>query len=41
MKNGMKKKVLKHLKEDSKEFKSQLKDDVKLKKTIMSKKTKC
>lgn len=40
MKDKLKKKVLKHLKEDSKEFKSQLKDDVKLKKSLM-KKTKC
>lgn len=38
MKNGMKKKVLKHLKEDTKEYKEQIKDDVKLKKTLMSKK---
>lgn len=37
---GMKKKILKHLKEDSKDFKKQLSDDVKLKKSIM-KKGKC
>lgn len=37
---GMKKKVLKHLKEDTKEFKEQIKDDVKLKKSLM-KKGKC
>ena len=33
--------LLKHIKKDSKEFKGQLKEDVKLKKAIMSKKTKC
>ena len=41
MKNSMKKKVVKHLKEDTKEFKEQIKDDAKLKKSLMSKKTKC
>lgn len=41
MKDSMRKKVLKHIKEDSKEFKNQLKDDVKLKKTLMKKKGKC
>ena len=30
MKNGQKKKVLKHLKEDTKEFKEQIRDDKKL-----------
>ena len=34
----MKKKVLKHLKEDSKEFKKQLKEDTKLKKALKKKK---
>lgn len=38
---GMKKKVLKHLKEDTKDFKEQIKDDAKLKKSLMSKKGKC
>lgn len=38
MKNGMKKKVLKHLKEDTHEFKEQIKDDKKLKKMLTSKK---
>ncbi len=33
----MKKKVLKHLKEDTKEFKEQISDDKKLKKTLMKK----
>ena len=36
MKNGLKKKVLKHLKEDTQEFKKQIKDDKKLQKTIRS-----
>lgn len=40
MKNGEKKKVLKHLKEDKKEFKEQIKDDQKLKKVLMSPKKK-
>lgn len=40
MKNGMKKKVLKHLKEDTKEFKEQIRDDAKLKKSLMPKKKK-
>jgi len=40
MKNGEKKKVLKHLKEDTHEFKEQLKDDVKLKKMLIAKKPK-
>ncbi len=35
---GMKKKVVKHLKEDMGEFKEQIKDDKKLKKSLMSKK---
>lgn len=39
MKNGLKKKVLKHLKEDTKEFKGQIKDDMKLKKSIKAKKS--
>lgn len=38
--NGMKKKVIKHLKEDTKEFKEQIADDAKLKKKLMSKKVK-
>jgi hypothetical protein len=38
---GMKKKVIKHLKEDTKEFKEQIADDAKLKKKLMSKKGKC
>ena len=38
MKNAVKSKVLKHLKEDKKEFQKQIKDDVKLKKQITSKK---
>ena len=37
MKNGDKKKVLKHIKEDAHEFKQQLKDDVKLKKALTDK----
>lgn len=37
MKNGMKKKVLKHLKEDTHEFKEQIADDKKLKKQLMKK----
>lgn len=37
---GMKKKVLKHIKEDTKEFKEQLADDKKLKKSLMSSKGK-
>lgn len=40
-KSGMKQKILKHLKEDTKEFKEQIKDDSKLKKKLMSKKSKC
>lgn len=36
-KEGIKKELLKHIAKDSKEFKSQLKDDVKLKKTIKKK----
>ena len=40
MKNGDKKKVLKHLKEDKKEFKEQIKDDQKLKKMLTSSKKK-
>lgn len=38
MKNGMKKKVLKHIKEDTHEFKEQIKDDKKLKKMLTGKK---
>ena len=38
---GMKKKVMKHLKEDTKEFKEQIADDSKLKKSLMKKKGKC
>ena len=34
MKNGKIKKVLSHIKEDSKEFKKQLSDDVKLRKEL-------
>lgn len=34
----MKKKVVKHLKEDTKEFKSQIKDDKKLTKSLKNKK---
>ena len=42
MKKSEKKMLVKHINKDSKEFKSQIKDDVKLKKKIMSKKsTKC
>lgn len=37
MKDKQKKKVLAHIKEDSKEFKKQLKDDVKLKKSLTKK----
>lgn len=33
-KNGMKKKVLKHIAEDTKEFKEQMADDKKLKKSL-------
>ena len=40
MKKDMKKKVLKHLKEDTHEFKEQLKDDAKLKKVIKKDKIK-
>lgn len=38
--NGIKKKIIKHLKEDTKEFKEQIADDAKLKKNLMSKKSK-
>jgi hypothetical protein len=38
MKDQAKKKVLKHLKEDTKDFKKQIKDDVKLKKVLKKKK---
>lgn len=38
MKNNIKKKVLSHLKEDTKEFKKQISDDKKLKKVIQKKK---
>ena len=37
MKNGQKKKVLKHLKEDTKEFREQIADDKKLEKTLINK----
>lgn len=37
MKNGDKKKVLKHLKEDKKEFREQIKDDTKLAKALKKK----
>lgn len=37
MKNGQKKKVLKHLKEDTKDFKKQIKDDKKLSKQLKRK----
>lgn len=40
MKNNQKKKVLKHLKEDVKEFKEQIRDDKKLTKNLKSKKGK-
>lgn len=36
-KNGLKKKVLKHLAEDTKEFKEQIADDKKLKKQLKKK----
>lgn len=38
MKNSLKKKVLKHIKKDTKEFKHQLKEDVQLKKALTKKK---
>jgi len=42
MKKSEKKMLVKHIKKDDKEFKGQLKDDMKLKKKIMSKKlSKC
>jgi hypothetical protein len=42
MKKTEKKMLIKHIKKDDKEFRGQIKDDVKLKKSIMSKKsTKC
>lgn len=37
MKNGEKKKVIKHIKADDKEFKKQIAEDVKLKKELMAK----
>lgn len=40
MKNSLKKKVLKHLKEDTKEFKKQLSSDKKLKSQIQKKRKK-
>lgn len=40
MKNVVKKKVLKHLKEDTKEFKEQIADDKKLAKSLKNKKRK-
>jgi hypothetical protein len=39
MKKSEKKMLVKHINKDDKEFKGQLKDDVKLKKKIMSKKS--
>jgi len=39
MKKSEKKMLVKHIDKDDKEFKSQIKDDVKLKKKIMSKKS--
>lgn len=39
MKKSEKKMLVKHIKKDDKEFRSQIKDDVKLKKKIMSKKS--
>jgi hypothetical protein len=39
MKKAEKKMLVKHINKDDKEFKGQLKDDVKLKKKIMSKKS--
>jgi len=39
MKKSEKKMLVKHINKDDKEFKGQIKDDVKLKKKIMSKKT--
>jgi hypothetical protein len=41
MKEKEKKMLLKHIKKDDAEFRGQIKEDVKLKKKIMSKKTKC
>jgi hypothetical protein len=38
MKKSEKKMLIKHINKDDKEFKGQLKDDLKLKKKIMSKK---
>lgn len=38
MKNGEKKKVVKHLKEDVKEFKEQIRDDKKLTASLKNKK---
>lgn len=37
MKSSEKKMLLKHIKKDDKEFRDQIKDDVKLKKEILSK----
>lgn len=39
MKKDEKKKLLGHLKKDTKEFREQIKEDVKLKKSIMSNKS--
>jgi len=39
MKKAEKKMLVKHIKKDDKEFRGQLKDDAKLKKAIMSKKS--
>lgn len=41
MKKAEKKMLIKHIKKDDKEFRGQIKDDMKLKKKIMSKKGKC
>lgn len=37
MKKDLKKKVIKHIEKDDKEFRSQIKDDMKLKKTLKKK----
>lgn len=41
MKTTEKKKLLKHIKKDDKEFRGQIKDDVKLKKQILKSKSDC
>jgi len=38
MKEKLKKKVIKHIEKDDKEFRSQIKDDMKLKKVLKGKK---